>query len=332
MSNNEFISDLTANLVYSFKDRDLQLILNEVNKTLANYTVNKIPSFSLVSADDYNEQLLNRYIFVKDMSGISKNSLEQYVRQSRKFLETINKRACDVTENDAKQYLFTYKYQHGVTNTTLNNMRMYINNFFTWMFDEELIQRNPFAKMGAIKGDTIRDTAITKIEEEKLYSACDNLRDRAIMEVLFATGVRVSELVNIKLEDIDFYGKTIHVIGKGHKERTVCISDKAIYHVQAYLESRPCNSAYLFIGKRAPYNKISVDAVQSMLKTLGKKAKVENVHPHRFRSTAATRWIDAGMEIHQVSKLLGHSDISTTMIYYRGNFNLSADYRRITNI
>ena len=131
---------------------------------------------------------------------------------------------------------------------------------------------------------------------------------------------------------INFISKTIDVVGKGNKQRTVCISDKAIYHIKRYLEDRKGESEYLFLTKRAPYGKISVSGVESMLNILGEKANLTNIHPHRFRASFCTRMLDSGMNIQQVSKLLGHSSVDTTMIYYRGDYNLSNDYNKITNI
>jgi site-specific recombinase XerD len=330
--NTEFTTEFLTNLKYSFSDKEIQIIANELNRTLSNYNVTKIESFNLTTIEDYNDNLLKRYIIKKDISGISKSSIEQYVRETKKFLFTINKKACDVTTQDAENYLVTYKYQYGVSNTTLNNMRIFINNFFIFLFNEEVISRNPFDKVTSIKNDTIRDKAISKSEEEKLYAACNNFRDRAILETLFATGCRVSELVNIKINDIDFINKTIDVIGKGNKPRTVCISEKALFHIQRYLNNRQINSEYLFVNNHKPFKKLSISGVQSILKSLELKTGLTNIHPHRFRSTFATRLIDSGMSIQQVSKLLGHSSVDTTMIYYRGNYNLSNDYNKITNV
>jgi len=326
-----FVTDVLAGLSYRFTQSELQLIQMELNKQLDKYGLVLLEKNEIVAVDDYNDELIKRYIIKKKLSGIADKTLSQYIRETKKFLLAMNKRACDITTQDIENYLITYKYKNNISNTTLCNMKCFINNFFDFLFVEEIISRNPFAKVSKIKCDTIKDKAISKVEEEKLYENCD-LRGRAIIETLLATGCRVGELVNIKLSDINFYNKTINVIGKGHKQRMVCISDKAIYHLQKYLDERRGNSEYLFTKKNKPYTQISIDGVESILRKVGKKSNIGNIYPHRLRSTFCTRLIDVGMNLHQVQKLMGHSKIDTTMIYYRGDYNLCSDYNKLTNI
>lgn len=327
----KIINELSQSLIIRFAPQDIQYISMELNKILNNYEINgEKQKYDLVTIDDYNNELMKRYIAKKSISGISDGSIKQYVREANKLLITLNKRACDVTTSDVENYLITYKYTHNVTNTTLNNTKRYINNFFLWLADEEIITKNPVDKVTRIKDDTIRDTAINKTEEEKLYSVCTNLRNRALLEFLFATGCRVGEVSNCKISDVDFKNNTIDIIGKGNKPRTVCINDKALYHLKAYLDSRKDNKPYLFVGLKKS-RQMGVCAIQDVVKQLGVKANVSNVHPHRFRATFATRLIDMGMSIHMVQKLMGHSSIETTMLYYRGTYGVSNEYDKLTN-
>ena len=328
----ELISDIVNKLSLGFGKNELQLISNTIATVLNNYTLTKNSTYELINVDDYNDNLLKRYIVSKDMSGIAKSTLKQYIRETKNFLDATDKRACDITTVDVQNYLVSYKYRNNISNTTLNNMRIYINNFFQWLFQEEIIQRNPLDKLPKIKKDTISDGAISKEDEENLCVNCGNLRDRAIIETLFATGCRVSELVNIKLNDIDFYNKTIKVIGKGNKQRTVCISSKAKFHIQRYLKSRTDNNEYLFVKRIKPFDKLTANTIENIVSKLGDRLNIPNIHPHRFRKSLTTRLIDCGMSIHQVSKLLGHSNINTTMIYYKGDYNLCNDYNKFTNI
>lgn len=332
MDKNLFITELIEKLSYSYNEKDLKIIIREVNSALLNYEIKKIDSFSIVLADDFNNILLKKYELKKQMAGLKQGSINQTLNATRNMLVALNKRCTDVTTQDVEQYLMSYKYTRDVSNSTLNNMKAWINNFYLFLFDEEIITRNPVAKVTKIKKDTIHDLPISKTEEEKLYANCKDLRDKAIIETLFATGCRVSELVGIKIKDIDFFKHEIYVIGKGNKSRTVPISEKALFHIQEYLNNRPAQSEYLFISKRRPFNNISVDAVQSTLKNIAKKAMVDNIHPHRFRATTCTRLLDSGMDIQKVSHILGHSNIETTMIYYRGDFDCMTDYKRITSV
>ena len=136
---------------------------------------------------------------------------------------------------------------------------------------------------------------------------------------------------NATINNIDFDKHTFDVVGKGNKHRTVYISDKALYHVKIYLESRTDRNKALFVSNNKLSKKLEVSGIEAILSRVGEKAGVDNVHPHRCRSTFATRLVDVGMSIHQVSKLLGHESVDTTMIYYRGNYNLENDYNKYVN-
>ena len=125
-----FMAEIITNLSYRFNQSDVRVITFVLNKVLENYSVEKIETNSLIPVDDYNNELIKRYIIKKDMAGVSKNTLGQYVRETRKFLIAINKKACDITSNDIENYLIAYKYQNKISNTTLNNMKTFINNFF----------------------------------------------------------------------------------------------------------------------------------------------------------------------------------------------------------
>lgn len=327
----KIINELSQELALRFTTKDIQIISMNLNKVLDNYDiVGEKVKYDLITIDDYNNDLIKRYIAKKSISGISTNSIQQYVRESNKLLVALNKRACDITSNDIENYLITYKYTHNISNTTLNNTKRYINNFFLYLHSEEIINRNPVEKVTRIKEDTMRDAPISKIEEEKLYNACTNLRDRALLEFLFATGCRVGEVAKAKINDVDFKNNTVVVIGKGNKQRTVCISDKALYHLSLYLNDRKDKNPSLFVGIHKART-IGICGIQSAVKAIGDRANVSNVHPHRFRATLATRLIDKGMGIHQVQNLLGHSSIDTTMIYYRGTYGTSNEYNKLIN-
>lgn len=329
--NKDIINELSQELALRFNSKDIQIVSMCLNKVLNDYDIiAKKQNYDLATVDDYNNALIKKYIAKKSISGISKNSMRQYVRETNKLLTTLNKRAYDITSDDIENYLIAYKYSRNVSNTTLNNTKRYINNFFLYLYSEEIINRNPVEKVTKIKNDTIRDVPITKIEEEKLCGACVNLRDRALIEFLFATGCRVGEVANAKIRDVDFRNNTVTVIGKGNKQRIVCISDKALYHLNNYLSSRNDNNPSLFIGVRGT-NSMSVCGIENSIKTIAERAKVANIYPHRFRATLATRLIDKGMGIHQVQNLLGHTSIDTTMIYYRGTYGISNEYDKLIN-
>ena len=124
-----------------------------------------------------------------------------------------------------------------------------------------------------------------------------------------------AELVNLNISDVDFEARECIVFGKGDKERKVYFDAKAKLHLQNYLRKRKDDNPALFVSLDAPHDRLKISGVEIRIRTLGRKLKLEKIHPHKFRRTMATRAIDKGMPIEQVQKILGHSQIDTTMQY-----------------
>ena len=150
---------------------------------------------------------------------------------------------------------------------------------------------------------------------------CKEKRDLAIIDLLYSTGIRVGELVNLNIDDIDFEGRECIVYGKGDKERRVYFDAKAKVHLKEYIDNRTDNNSALFVTLDAPYDRLKISGVEIRLRKLGRKLNLERIHPHKFRRSMATRAIDKGMPIEQVQKILGHSQIDTTMKYAMVNQN-----------
>lgn len=141
------------------------------------------------------------------------------------------------------------------------------------------------------------------------------------LDLLASTGMRVGELVNINIEDIDFENRECVVFGKGNKERPVYFDARTKIHLKNYLKSRTDDNPALFVSLDKPFNRLQISGVEIRLRNLGRRLGIHRVHPHKFRRTVATRAIDKGMPIEQVQSLLGHSQIDTTMHYAMVNQN-----------
>lgn len=133
--------------------------------------------------------------------------------------------------------------------------------------------------------------------------------------MLYSTGIRVGELVNIDISDINFEERECIVYGKGNKERKVYFDARTKLHLQNYLSKRDDNNEALFVTLDKPHERLKISGVEVRLRNLGKKYDIHKVHPHKFRRSMATKAIDKGMPIEQVQKLLGHQQIDTTMHY-----------------
>ena len=143
----------------------------------------------------------------------------------------------------------------------------------------------------------------------------------AIVELLISTGIRVGELVNLNIDDVNFDERECVVFGKGESEREVYFDAKTKIHLLKYLETRKDKNPALFVSFKKPYNRLRINGVERRIRELGLESNIKNVHPHKFRRTMATNAIDKGMPIEQVQRLLGHVQIDTTMKYAMVNQN-----------
>jgi len=196
-----------------------------------------------------------------------------------------------------------------------------LSSFFTWCHDEEFLPRNIMKRVDKIKVEKKVKKPFTEEEMEKLRTFAKTDRDKAIIEFLYSTGCRVSEMVALNREDIDYDSREVTVLGKGNKQRKVFLSYRCIAALQTYLSQRLDTDPALFASmpsNRFPHResqRLLVSGVEVMVRATGKRAGIEKAHPHRIRRTAATFALRRGMPIEQVSKMLGHEDLKTTTIY-----------------
>lgn len=260
------------------------------------------------------QDYLQEFLDVKALEGCSKATIENYKFNLNKFLLGVGKDPTEIATQDIRKYLADYKRERGVSNTTLDNMRRVFQSFFTWMHREGYIIKDPCAAVNKIRADKIIKNPYSDEEMELMREAAKNLREKAIIEVLYSTGMRIGELEKLNKDDIDFVNGKAIVFGKGAKEREVYFNVKAQLALKKYLENRNDTNEALFVGLQSPYNRLKVSTYEKILRELGGRCGV-HCHPHRFRRTCATILLNKGMPIQEVSKVLGHAKLETTMIY-----------------
>ena len=191
---------------------------------------------------------------------------------------------------------------------TIDNIRRNISSFFSWLEEEDYILKSPMKRIHKIKTKTVVKNIISDEGIEKLRDNCKEKRDLAIIDLLYSTGIRVGELVNLNIEDIDLEGRECIVYGKGDKERRVYFDAKAKVHLKEYIDARTDNNEALFVTLDEPHNRLKISGVEIRLRKMGRMLDLD-------RRSMAARAIDKGMPIEQVQKILGHSQIDTTMQY-----------------
>jgi len=262
-----------------------------------------------------NYELLELFLSAKKIEGCSSKTIDYYESTIKRMFIKINKKIENISTEDIRIYLIKYKESNSLSKITIDNVRRIFSSFFTWLEDEGYILKNPVKRIHRIKSPRIIRNTFTDEDFEKMCNNCNNLRDLAIIELLISTGMRVGELVNLNIEDIDFNERECIVFGKGESERVVYFDARCKLHLLDYLTSRNDNNPALFVSLKKPYKRLGRNGVEITLTKLGKRCGIKNVHPHMFRRTFATNAIDKGMPIEQVQRLLGHIQIDTTMKY-----------------
>jgi len=283
-----------------------------------------------------NEMYLKRFLLSKAVAGCTQKTIEHYKVYMDRMYRAMGKDVDTWTSADI-QILLARIIQKS-SNLNADNYRRVLSSFFTWMQREELIIKNPINRVEHIKFIKKPKYAFEEMDIEKIREACRSNRERAIVEILLSTGCRVNELANMKVTDIE--DDQITVLGKGNKYRTVYLNAKGVMALHKYLAERSDTNPYVFpkgktvaggsyakmthnekhdfykkpelLEPDTPMDKSSIGAI---VRNIGHRAGVEKVHPHRFRRTCATFALHRGMPIEQVSKMLGHEQISTTQIY-----------------
>lgn len=299
---------------YILVDMDEYLTANQSQKlqrVLVSRLTKETRSINGISNDNYLSMFLN----AKKIEGCSERTLAYYKTTVEKLLDEVDDPIRKVTTDDIRDYLANYQVLNDCSKTTIDNIRRNISSFFTWLEEEDYIIKSPMRRIHKIKTTKTVKEVISDEEIEKMRDKCKNLRDLAIIDLLYSTGIRIGELVRLNIDDIDFEERECIVFGKGDKERRVYFDAKTKIHLMSYINSRFDTNPALFVTLDAPYNRLQISGVEIRLRRLGRELGINKVHPHKFRRTMATRAIDKGMPIEQVQKLLGHSQIDTTMRY-----------------
>lgn len=271
--------------------------------------------------DITNGQYLKMFLDAKKVEGCSDRTIQYYRVTIEHLLNDVDKPIRKLDTEEIREYLSDYQKTNNCSKVTIDNIRRNLSSFFSWLEEEDYILKSPMRRIHKIKTKQPVKEVISDEAIEQLRDNCGCSRDLAMIDLLYSTGIRVGELVNLNIKDIDFEARECVVFGKGDKERRVYFDAKAKLHLQEYIDSRNDDNPALFVTLDSPYDRLKISGVEIRIRELGRKLNLTKIHPHKFRRTMATRAIDKGMPIEQVQKILGHSQIDTTMQYAMVNQN-----------
>lgn len=308
---NEFIVKCIGKLSLEFPELDQLKVRDILYQALENYEV-KSTEQSLVASD--LDEKINTYLIVKKMEGTSNSTLRNYSYVLYNFASIVYKPVNTITTDNIRMYL--RMTTNGNMKTTTNTKQSILKSFFGWLYEEELIVKNPMLKIKQIKTPTRLRKPLSLSDIELLRLACKTPRERAVLELFYATGCRVSEMCDINLEDLNMESCKIRIIGKGDKEREVYFSEKTKIYINKYLEVRKGTDEALFVSMNSPYQRITIRSMEYEISHIAKRTNVKgNVFPHRIRTTTATHGYSSGASLGVIQKLLGHTNPSVTQRY-----------------
>ena len=256
---------------------------------------------------------MNEFLnYLKDERNYSDKTILNYKMDLENFYNYINKKKTKKIDFDFLQEYIENLSQKKYSTKSIQRHISSLKSYFKFLYNKNYINVNPAELLCLPKNEIKLPNYLTIIDLEKIYELDLSLRDKLIVELLYSTGIRLSELVNIKISDINFYDKTIKVLGKGNKERYVLFGSVCSKLLKEYINNE--NRVYLLLNKNG--NKLNERGVEYIIEKIFKSVNVHaKLTPHTLRHTFATHMLDNGCDLVTVQKLLGHSDLSTTSIY-----------------
>ena len=268
------------------------------------------------------ETRITSFLYAKRVDGCSEKTLKDYSKTLRLFKAHLDRPVEDITTDDLREYICYLTDEKKLSKPTIQTYIATLRSFFKWLEVEEVILKSPMNKIKSLKIDyaSIARKPLVADELEVLRDNCKTLLEQALVEFLVTSGCRLTEVSNIRLDEVNWNEKSVFVIGKGDKRRVVFFSSHAKYLMKKYLKYRKGDSEYLFCSSKAPYDKFKPDTIYHIVSHLGKRNNLDrNIFPHLMRHTFATNALHTGMDVTVVQAMMGHSDPKTTLIYAKVN-------------
>lgn len=253
---NEFLQTIKMNLLGQMENESIRLVADVVTLALVDYELIEKCTALIPYEGAADELMFKKFMASKLILGFSPRSAKHYDFVIGRFAEYVNHKPLQrITTDDVMSYLSKKSFQDKISPVTLVNIKRVLNSFFSYLHKEKYLSENPVYRIESFKIPKRIKKALSEEELEKLRAGGETLRDKAMIDFLYSTGVRCSELCALNIPDVDFNMGTVRVIGKGNKERVAFLNAKAKVSLMAYLTSRTDKNEALFCGLRSCVNK-----------------------------------------------------------------------------
>ncbi len=303
-------NDLKVVISTLLPDVEMNRLEIRLEEVLCNYDI--IRKSDKEIANDFQEKI-DLYLSARAIEGLSPKTIEGYRIELNLLCGFISKAVVQITTADIRQYLASNK---SWMMSTVDSKLSKLKTFFGWLVREEMLLRDPTSKINPPKKPKRLKQSLSIEQLEIVRESCKTLRERALMETMYSTGCRLSEIANMKQTDINIQDMSIRVVGKGDKERICYLSFKCLHHLKRYLKSRTDECEYLFITERRPFRQMTGRTIQRVIDKIEERAELPiKLTPHVFRRSFAQLALNQGTELAEIQFLLGHENPATTLIY-----------------
>lgn len=310
MSKLHLIQEIETTIKMVSNDYDRIKLTHYLDDLLSNY---KIQEKELSDIPIDNQKYLKMYLDTLTLQNYSESTISVYTYQLNSFMRSIDKSILHTTTSDIREFLSSF--EDNKTSTIVTKLDI-LSGLFNWLVLEDELLKNPCAKIKRPKIPKRVREGLSVVELEKVRVACNTARERCILEVFYSTGCRLNEVRMMNTKDIDWSEGSIMVIGKGDKERKVYLSEKAIWYIKQYLDTRNDDCEALITSERTPIRRLTREGIQYQIKKIKERASLNKpFHCHTIRRTFAQSMLNAGVDIVELKDILGHSKLDTTLIY-----------------
>lgn len=268
--------------------------------------------------DKYIDMYLDYLLYQRNYSDLTISGYEEDLLFFKKYLESKKVSFLDVDYSFIRKF-YNYLDELKYSKNTISRRISSIRSFYKYLARNDYISYNPFSLTKGPKKDKLLPKFLYYNELEELFDSCDlksfyGVRDRLLLEMLYATGMRVGEIENVKLNDLNLYDNSIKILGKGNKERIVYFGEYAREILDMYIKLRDDSCPYLFINNRK--ERLTARGIRYIIDKIVSKASLDTkVSPHMFRHSFATHLLNEGCDLLSVQELLGHESLRATQVY-----------------